>query len=127
MSYAAFRKTHPLNECPLNAAIASIGGRWKIKIISWLAESPHHYAGLCERLPDISRKVLTQQLRDLTCDGIVRRETTGAAPSPVIYSLTDHGLALLPALESVKAWGRELAALYARDLAGELPNHPALT
>jgi|SRR5579863_6970936 len=110
MSYASFRKTHPLNDCPLNAAIASIGGRWKIKIISWLAESPHHYAGLCERLPDISRKVLTQQLRDLLSDGIVQRDATGRAPAPVIYSLTSRGLALIPALEGVKAWGRELVA-----------------
>ena len=106
MSYAAFRKAHPLNDCPLNAAIASIGGRWKIKIISWLAESPHHYGGLCQRLPEISRKILTQQLRDLERDGLVRRNITGSPPSPVVYSLTEHGRSLLPALEAIKIWGR---------------------
>ena len=115
MSYASFRQTHPMNDCPLNAAIAAIGGRWKIKVISWLAESPHHYAGLCQRLPDISRKVLTQQLRDLLRDGIVQRNETGSAPSPVVYSLTEHGRALLPALEGVKTWGRQHVARFNSD------------
>ena len=112
MSYASYRKTHPLNDCPLNAAIAAIGGRWKIKILSWLAVSPHHYAQICERLPDISRKVLTQQLRELVADGIVSRTETGPVPAPVIYSLTEHGGTLLPALEHVTTWGRSHVARY---------------
>jgi DNA-binding HxlR family transcriptional regulator len=105
MSYASFRKAHPLNECPLNAALEVIGGRWKVKVISWLAEYPHHYGALCEHLPDISRKVLTQQLRELIADGIVEREKTGVVPAPVIYSLTDYGCTLLPALDIIRAWG----------------------
>ena len=110
MSYASYRKAHPLNDCPLNAAIAAIGGRWKIKIVSWLAVEPHHYAGLCARLPDISRKILTQQLRDLIADGIVCRTETGPTPAPVIYSLTEHGRTLLPTLSAVTQWGRNLVA-----------------
>lgn len=105
MSYASFRKTHPLNECPLNAALEVIGGRWKVKVLSWLAEYPHHYGALCEHLPGISRKVLTQQLRELIADGIVKRDVTGDVPAPVIYSLTDYGRTLLPMLESIRAWG----------------------
>lgn len=105
MSYATFRRSHPLDDCPLNAALETIGGRWKVKVISWLAEYPHHYAALCEHLPDISRKVLTQQLRELVSDGIVRREVTGAVPAPVRYSLTDHGRTLLPVLACIKDWG----------------------
>lgn len=112
MSYAAFRKTHPLNDCPLNAAIESIGGRWKVKILSCLAEKPRHYAALCDFMPDISRKVLTQQLRELAADGIVERDETGPVPAPVFYSLTEHGRALLPALEHVTAWGRAHVARF---------------
>lgn len=105
MSYAAFRRANPLNQCPLNAAIEAVGGRWKVKILSWLAEEPHHYTALCSRLPEISRKVLTQQLRQLVADGIVSRDETGAVPAPVMYSLTEHGAAILPALGALKAWG----------------------
>jgi len=105
MSYASFRKAHPIDHCPLNAALEAIGGRWKVKIVSWLAEYPHHYAALCEHLPEISRKVLTQQLRELIADGIVQRDATGAVPAPVIYSLTEHGRTVLPALERIRDWG----------------------
>jgi DNA-binding HxlR family transcriptional regulator len=54
----------------------------------------------------ISQKVLTEQLRELIDDGIVRREETGQVPAPVIYSLTDYGRSVLPIAETVRTWGR---------------------
>lgn len=100
------RRANPVSGCPLTAAFAAIGGKWKLIIVYWLAESPRHFAGLRREMPDISQKVLTQQLRELMADEIVRREPKGKVPSPVIYSLTDYGRSLLPLVESVRSWGR---------------------
>ena len=92
--------------CPLTAALAAIGGKWKMIIVYWLAESPKHFAALRQVMPGISQKVLTQQLRELVADVIVRRQPTGAIPAPVEYSLTDYGRSLLPLVEEVRRWGR---------------------
>ena len=84
-------RPNPVSGCPLTAALAAIGGKWKLIILYWLAESPKHFAALRRAMPGISQKVLTQQLRELVSDGIVRRQPKGAVPSPVEYSLTDYG------------------------------------
>lgn len=99
-------RPNPVGGCPLTAALAAIGGKWKLIIIYWLAESPKHFAALRRAMPSISQKVLTQQLRELTNDGLVRREPKGAIPAPVVYSLTDYGHSVLPLVESVRVWGR---------------------
>jgi DNA-binding HxlR family transcriptional regulator len=92
--------------CPLTAALAAIGGKWKLIIVYWLAESPKHFAALRKAMPSISQKVLTQQLRELMNDGLVNREPKGAVPAPVEYSLTDYGRSVLPLVEDVRLWGR---------------------
>jgi DNA-binding HxlR family transcriptional regulator len=100
------RRPNPVGGCPLTAALAAIGGKWKLIIVYWLAESPRHFAALRQAMPGISQKVLTQQLRELVNDGIVRRQPTGAIPAPVEYSLTDYGRSVLPLVEDVRLWGR---------------------
>ena len=99
-------RPNPVGGCPLTAALAALGGKWKLIIIYWLAESPKHFAALRRAMPSISQKVLTQQLRELMNDGLVRREPKGAVPAPVVYSLTDYGFSVLPLVESVRVWGR---------------------
>ena len=100
------RRANRVEGCPLTAALAAIGGKWKLIIIYWLAESPRHFAGLRQLMPSISQKVLTEQLRELVSDGIVHRQPTGVIPAPVEYSLTDYGRGLLPLVESIRLWGR---------------------
>jgi DNA-binding HxlR family transcriptional regulator len=105
-NYSRPRRPNPVDGCPLTAALAAIGGKWKLIIVYWLAESPKHFAALRQVMPGISQKVLTQQLRELESDGIVHRQPTGAIPAPVEYSLTDYGQSLLPLVENVRLWGR---------------------
>jgi DNA-binding HxlR family transcriptional regulator len=100
-----YQRPNPVSGCPLTAALAAIGGKWKLIIIYWLAESPKHFSALRQQMPDISQKVLTQQLRELVSDGIVQRQPTGDIPAPVEYSLTEYGRSLLPIVESVRLWG----------------------
>src|SRR5215472_11275101 len=100
------RRANPVGGCPLTAALAAIGGKWKLIIVYFLGESPKHFAGLRQAMPGISQKVLTEQLRELISDGIVRREPKGKVPAPVEYSLTDYGRSVLPLVENVRLWGR---------------------
>ena len=95
-----------MSDCPLTAALAAMGGKWKLIIIYWLAESPRQFLALHRLMPRISAKVLTEQLRELIADGIVDQQRTGRVPAPVVYSLTEYGNSLLPIAESVRVWGR---------------------
>jgi len=99
------RRSNPVSGCPLTAALAAIGGKWKLIIVYWLAESPKHFAALRKIMPGISQKVLTQQLREMVNDGIVLRQPTGKIPAPVDYSLSEYGRSLLPLVEAVRRWG----------------------
>jgi DNA-binding HxlR family transcriptional regulator len=99
------RRGNPVPGCPLTAALAAVGGKWKMIILYWLAEEPSHFAALRRKMPGISQKVLTQQLRELRADGLIRRR--GArVPEPVVYSLSPYGRSLIPLIESVRVWGR---------------------
>jgi len=100
------RRPNPVSDCPLTAALAAMGGKWKLIIVYLLAEGPLHFAALRRDISGISQKVLTEQLRELIADDVVSRELTAPVPAPVIYSLTDYGRSLLPLIESVKTWGR---------------------
>jgi DNA-binding HxlR family transcriptional regulator len=105
-NYARLRRPNAVGGCPLTAALAAIGGKWKLIIVYWLGQSPKHFAALRREVPGISQKVLTQQLRELMSDGIVQRQPQGAIPAPVEYSLTDYGRSLLPLVEAIRLWGR---------------------
>src|SRR5690348_246526 len=99
-----YSRPNPVGGCPLTAALSAIGGKWKMIIVYFLAESPKHFAALKSAMPGISQKVLTQQLRELVNDGIVNREPTGPVPAPVQYSITAYGRSVLPLVEEVRLW-----------------------
>ena len=91
--------------CALTAALAVIGGRWKLFVVYRLADGPRHFAALRRSLPDVSAKVLAQQLRELQADGLVSRERSGPVPAFVHYTLTSHGRSVLPVAEEIRRWG----------------------
>ena len=103
---ARVRRRNPVSDCPLTAALAAVGGKWKLIVIYWLAESPRQFLQLRRLMPRISTKVLTHQLHELIADEIVLQQRTGPVPSPVVYLLTDYGRSVLPIAESVRVWGR---------------------
>ena len=105
-NHTRLRRPNPVGGCPLTAALAAIGGKWKLIIVYWLAEDPKHFAALRKVMPGISQKVLTQQLRELVSDGIADRRPKGAIPAPVEYSLTEYGRSVLPLVEGARLWGR---------------------
>ena len=100
------RRRNPVSDCPLTAALAALGGKWKLIAVYWLAESPRQFLELRRLMPSISTKVLNEQLRELMADEIVQQRRTGPVPAPVVYSLTEYGRSVMPIAESVRVWGR---------------------
>jgi DNA-binding HxlR family transcriptional regulator len=80
--------------CPVEAAIDVIGGKWKPLILWWLHQRTHRFAELRRKIPRITEKMLTQHLRELEADGIVHRQVYAAVPPKVEYSLTEYGQSL---------------------------------
>jgi DNA-binding HxlR family transcriptional regulator len=105
-TYRRPARRNPVTDCPLTAAFAAVGGKWKLIIVYWLAQEDHHFGGLQRRMTSISHKVLTEQLRELEADEIVERVPLGSVPAPVVYRLTEYGRTLVPLVESVRTWGR---------------------
>lgn len=100
---------HVASMCPIEQLLVLIGGRWKPVILWWLIESgkPLRFKVLRENMPRISQKVLTQQLRELEKDGLIRREMFAEMPVRVEYSPTAFGRKLRKVLRVLDAWSRE--------------------
>ena len=78
------RRANPVSDCPLTAALAAVGGKWKLIIVNCLADAPRHFSALRQLMPDISKKVLIEQLNELIADELVQRQETGKVPAPVM-------------------------------------------
>jgi DNA-binding HxlR family transcriptional regulator len=89
----------------LEDALKVLEGRWKILILFHLFSAPVlRFSELRRVIPDISQKMLIQQLRDLEKDGVVNRKVYPEVPPKVEYRLTKGGVALRPALRALKSW-----------------------
>jgi DNA-binding HxlR family transcriptional regulator len=98
-------KTKTYN-CPVEAAVDVVGGKWKALILWWLQERTWRFAELRRQIPGVTEKMLTQQLRELEADGIVERKVYATVPPKVEYSLTEYGRSLKRALQSLCDWGK---------------------
>lgn len=98
--------------CPGCDALAAISDKWKASIVVLLAESesPVRFAALQRALVPISRKILSEVLRELEADRIVDRRAYAEVPPRVEYSLTEHGHALMPILRELHRWRVSLHA-----------------
>ena len=92
------------SHCPFTRAIGTIGNKWKPIIIDVIGSRTTRFGQLAAIIPIISRKVLTEQLKELEGDGLVERMAYSELPPRVEYKLTEKGLAFLPILEDIKQW-----------------------
>ena len=96
---------HP--RCPAEDALALIGGRWKVPVLWHLfGQKPMRFSELKRRLPACTAKVLTQQLREMEADGLVRRKIYAEVPPRVEYSLTAKGESLKGIVGAMCRWGK---------------------
>lgn len=91
--------------CPIEATLAMISGKWKILIIKALSQGPVRYGDLAREIPQVSAKVLTEQLREMEQDGLVSRTVFPEVPPRVEYSLSKMGAALAAVLEALRNFG----------------------
>ena len=94
-------------QCPVTATLQMIGGRWKTIILYSLSPGTKRFGEIAVRIPDISRKVLTEQLKELVEDGLILREQYKEIPPRVEYSLTELGISLSPVIRELEIWGTE--------------------
>ena len=100
-------KMAPAYNCPVEATLDAIGGKWKVVILFWLRDGVCRFGELRRRIPGVSERMLTQQLRELEDHGIVHREVYPVVPPKVEYSLTPYGQTLRPITELMCAWGKQ--------------------
>ena len=96
---------HSQFNCPVEATLSLIGGKYKPLILWYLAERPMHYMELQRRIPRATSKMLSQQLRDLENGGMVHRKVIPEKPPKTEYSLTALGESIIPVLDAMCQWG----------------------
>jgi DNA-binding HxlR family transcriptional regulator len=94
---------------PAERALKVISGRWKAIALYHLFSGPKRLSELKRLMPDVSQKVLIQQLREMQEHGLVHREIFRQVPPRVDYSATAFGLSLQPVLLALCAWGQRHA------------------
>lgn len=93
--------------CPVEATLLLIGGKYKPLILWHLIDRPLHYMELQRLLPQATPKMLSQQLRALESCGMIRREVLPEKPPKTLYSLTAFGQSIIPVLDAMCQWGTE--------------------
>ncbi|WP_081867827.1 winged helix-turn-helix transcriptional regulator [Hymenobacter sp. IS2118] len=91
--------------CPVRTTLNVLGGKWKLLILSYLLDGPRRYGELRRLMPEITEKMLIQELRDLETDGIVARTVHQTVPPRVDYSLTTQGQLVRPFFAELLGWG----------------------
>lgn len=97
-----------INDCPITKTLGFIGGRWKTVILYVLGDRTLRFGEISARIPAISRKVLTEQLKELVKDGLLSREKFNETPPRVQYSITEFGKSLKDVLTQMEKWGTEI-------------------
>ncbi|KON83857.1 ArsR family transcriptional regulator [Rossellomorea marisflavi] len=95
--------------CAIDMVIELIGGKWKVLILWNLNEGDKRFNELRRSIPDITQKMLTQQLRELEAHGLVSRTVFQEVPPRVEYATTDLGKKLQKTLFEMCRWGDDYA------------------
>src|SRR5262247_597287 len=88
-------------------AVELIGRRWSGAIISVMLRGPQGFNELLAAVPGLSDRLLTERLRELESEGLVRRTVIPGPPVRVSYELTEAGASLKPVIESLGRWAEQ--------------------
>ena len=97
-------KKYPVR-CPITSCLSVIEGHWKPIIIWVLRKENLRYKEIAELMPDVSSKVLADQLKALEEDKIIERQAFAEIPPRVEYAITERGKTLLPVIQAMREWG----------------------
>lgn len=94
--------------CSVEAALNLINGKWKGVVLYHLfRDHTLRFGELRRRLPTVTQRMLTKQLREMEEDGLIERKVFAVVPPRVDYSLADKGRSLEPVIRALELWGQE--------------------
>ena len=101
--------------CCTSLTMGIIGGKWKTVILFYLINETLRYNELRKKMPSVTERTLSLQLKTLEEDGIIKRKVyTSKPPLKVEYSLTEFGKTLIPLIHSIADWGNLVVENYAK-------------
>ena len=95
------------SDCPVESAVAVIGGRWKPIILFYLVENALRFFELKRAIPNVSERMLTRSLKNLERDGLIQRAVFAEVSVRAEYSLTSSGKGLIPVRNAMSQSGQE--------------------
>lgn len=98
-------KCHKYEKCPMTLVQQILSGKWKILILWYLSYDVMRFSALKKKLPNVTQKMLTQQLRNLESDNLIYRKVYPVVPPKVEYGLTELGDKIIPILEMMHNFG----------------------
>ncbi|MGE9269840.1 MAG: winged helix-turn-helix transcriptional regulator [Verrucomicrobiales bacterium] len=90
--------------CPVEVSMDVLSGKWKCLMLWHLHDGTKRYKELERLVPGVSQKMLSQQLRELERDGLLRKTVFPEVPPRVEYTLTELGKSAFPILEMMHRW-----------------------
>lgn len=93
--------------CPVRTSLNLLGGKWKLLILAFLLDGARRYGELRRLIPEITEKMLIQELRELEADGLVARTVHQQVPPKVEYALVGPGEQVRPVLHALLGWSMD--------------------
>lgn len=104
----------------MQQAMDQLSGRWKILLLWYIHLGLNRFGLIRKRLPKLTTKMLSQQLRELENDGLLTRTIYPEMPPRVEYAVTASAEALIPILQQLNEWGRAIPALKESELVEQI-------
>lgn len=109
------KKYTRIEDCPIRNVLSRFSSKWAMLILCVLSENEAtRFNTISKAIPDISPKVLTETLKNLEADGLVKRKLYAEIPPKVEYSLTELGKSLMPILNNFISWALDNAPYMAK-------------
>ena len=102
--WAAMKEAVDLGNCPVRRILDHVAAKWTVLVLIELDAEPRRFSALARALPDISKRMLSQTLRDLQRDGLISRTVFDTKPPSVEYALTPMGRSLMAPLLGLVDW-----------------------
>ncbi len=96
-----------MSKCAVTATMSFFSAKWKPCILSQLMYKERRYSELMRLMPNVSKKMLTEHLKELENDGLVQREVFPSVPPQVTYSITQKGKSLEGIFRQMSDWGMD--------------------
>ena len=97
---------NPYN-CGVTHFLNIVGGKWKVLVIYAISKKCNRFSLLQKAIPQISKQMLINQLRELENDGLIEREIFAEVPPRVEYTLTKYGKSMMPVILNIQQWGEK--------------------